>query len=131
MKKVLFIFALALSFAAMKAQSGLTLLISDKVETGYFKQSDFKWAMLGLKNATEATTFANNLKKNKGFKTVTLTPSATPGQYDVAITMEKTYDGKFFERVMYANGVAFVKYNGETKPLPTEEPKKVNKAVGQ
>jgi hypothetical protein len=117
MKKVLFIFALVLSFSISKAQSNLTLIIADKVEKGYFKQESFKWSVSGFKSLDEANKFLAGLKKDTNIKTAEISAGAVAGEYNLSLSVNKIYGRPYFERVMMQNGVKYAKVNGETKEL--------------
>ncbi len=109
------------------AQNNLTLVISDKVEAGYFKQERFAWSLQGINNSTEADSFLKQIKKNTNIKTAELTPGRSNGTYNFNLSVNKIYGRKFFERLLYSCGVTYAMVNGTKETLNPDR----NKAAGK
>ena len=118
MKKIMLVFALIFSLTAAKAQQNLTIVISDKVEAGYFKQESFKWNVQGITSIAEAKTFVTNLKKDTNIKSASIAASTTAGEYTLIFAVNKIYDKKYFQKAFYAVGVRQAIVNGKTEILP-------------
>lgn len=118
MKKTLFLFTIVLSMTLANAQSNLTLVISEKVEKGYFKQESYKWNVQGLASSANASTFLTNIKKDTNIKTASIAADATrANEYTFIFSVNKIYDKNYFEKVMYNNGVRFAMINGKLETL--------------
>lgn len=116
MKKLIALLTLVISFA-LSSQSNLTLIISDSVQHGYFKQEKFDWVLQGIKSTIEANDFLTKLKRDTNIKSASLTPSKTNGNYDFSLSVNKIIGKKYFERVLYSLGVRYAMVNGKKEEL--------------
>jgi hypothetical protein len=116
MKKLLALIVLVFTLT-LNAQSNLTLVISDNVQSGYFKQEKFNWVLQGFKTSTEANDFLTKLKRDTNIKSASLTPAKANGNYDFSLSVNKISGRKYFERVLYSLGVRYAMVNGKKEDL--------------
>lgn len=110
---VLFLFMISFS----KGQSDLTLVISETVGKGYFKQESYNWTIQGIKNSSESAKFLAGIKKDNNIKSVTLTKDGKSTDYAFSITVHKIYGKKYFVKLLKANGVTKALVNGKSESL--------------